>query len=187
MGDTERIVDVGVVPVDELLDERGVVVLLARVEPEVFEELDLRSQSGQLLPYRSEVPAGVRRPLGPAQMGACGDAGTVLDEIVQRRQGGTDPEVVGDGERVVGTRPERHVEVDPDQHAGPVEIGKVAEEGQAVQQRIVRFFSIAHHPLVAPPRTRCPTSPDDRPPTRDRPTGWRTPTRCRTSLPLSPG
>ena len=96
VGDAEGVVDVGVVPVDQLLDERRVVLLLARVEAEVLEQLDLGGQPGQLLADRAQVPADVRGAAGPAEVGAGGDLGAVLEQVVQGGQGRPDAEVVGD-------------------------------------------------------------------------------------------
>ena len=66
----ERVVDVGVDPVDELGDERRVVALLARIEAQVLEQLDAGSQLGQPGPNgihrvrSSGLPFGRPRWLG---------------------------------------------------------------------------------------------------------------------------
>ena len=87
MGDPEGVVDVGVVPVDQLLDEVGVVALFTGVEPQVLQQLDLGRQAGQLLADRAEVPLGVGRALGPAQMGAGGDPGPSGQQVLEGGDG----------------------------------------------------------------------------------------------------
>ena len=97
MGHPEGVVDVGVVPVDQLLDERRVVRLLARVEAEVLQQLDLGRQPRQLLADRAEVPPGVRCPLraGPRWVQAVTLAPRSM-RYSSVGQGGPDAEVVGD-------------------------------------------------------------------------------------------
>ncbi len=53
MRSAERVVDVRVVAVDEPRDERGIVALLPRVEPQVLEQLD----AGRELRESSAAPA----------------------------------------------------------------------------------------------------------------------------------
>jgi hypothetical protein len=121
------------VSVDQLVHEGRVVLLLARIEAQVLGELDLGGQPGQLLPDRSEVELGVGGTFGTAQVGAGGDLGPPGQQVLEGGEGGPDAEVVGHRKRVVGARPERNVEVDPDQDAGPVQVGQVPEERQSVQ------------------------------------------------------
>ena len=75
VGHAEGVVDVGVVPVDQLLHETRIIGLLARVEAQVLEQLDRRSQGSQLLAHRPEVPLGVGGGGRASQMGAGGDLG----------------------------------------------------------------------------------------------------------------
>jgi len=127
MGHPEGVVDIGVVAVDELVDEVGVVGALARVESEVVEELHLRSQLGQPVSHRRQVPSDIGRSVGASQMGAGGDVCAPIEEIAQCREGGPDPEIVADRGGSAFTAVEWHVEVHPDQHAGSIEWGKIAE------------------------------------------------------------
>ena len=65
MGDAEGVVDIGVVAVDQLLDEGGVVVLLARVEAQVLAELAPGGRGGPV--RRGPAPRSQRgsgAPLG---------------------------------------------------------------------------------------------------------------------------
>jgi hypothetical protein len=54
-------------------------------------------------------------------------------QVLQGGEGGPDTEVVRDHGRLALAGSEGHIEVDPHQHAGSVEIGQVAEQRQTVQ------------------------------------------------------
>ncbi len=121
--DAEGVVHVGVVAVDQLLDEGRIVVLLARVEAKVLEQLDLRSQAGELFAHRADLPASVGCPLRATEVGARGDRPAPIEQVLERRQRSPDPEVVGDlGVTVLGLA-ERDVEVHPHQDARPAQLG----------------------------------------------------------------
>ena len=96
MRDPEGVVHVDVVAVDQLLDEGGVVVLLAGVEAKVLEQFDLRSQKGELLAHRCELPADIGSTFGPTEMRAGSHRRPAVEQVLQRRERRTDAEVVGD-------------------------------------------------------------------------------------------
>ena len=138
VGGAEGLVDVGVEALDEPLHEGGVVRLLARVEAQVLHEPDARAQHLQPLPHRVHLPARVGGAGRPAEVRARHHVGTLVEQPAQRRQGGGDPEVVGHRGLAPHADVQRDVEVDPHQHALPVEVGEVLEERDAAQ-RVHRF------------------------------------------------
>ncbi len=144
MRDAECIVHISVVAVDQLLDEGLIVPLLARVEPEVLEELDLWGQLCQLLANRAELPPLVRRPLGPPEVGARSHMGPPLDQVLKGGQRGTDPEVVDHRRGLTGAGAQGDVEVDPDQNAAPLQDREIGEQWQPLQQRILLMITHRH-------------------------------------------
>ena len=96
MGCAERVVDVEVLPLHELLHEGGITRFLPRVEPEVLEQLDARCELGEASAHRCHRPSVVGLPLRPAEMTARGDRGTATDEPLDRRERGSDAQIVGD-------------------------------------------------------------------------------------------
>ena len=107
VGRTEGVVDVEVTARDQALDERGVVALLARVEAQVLEQLDLGRQLGQPRPHRLHRIPRVGLALGPAQVTARGDRGdVVLPQPLDGGQRGADAQIVVDA-----AGGDRHVEV----------------------------------------------------------------------------
>jgi len=132
----ERVVDVKIDMLGELFGELRIVLFLLGVEPEVFQQQNIaRLQDGfGLLDFvadaiiherdgpgqnlRQTFGAGTEAlfriafAFGSAEMGTEDDAGAVLPQVFDRRDGGLDPFIVGNGAFVV----ERHVVIDPDQH-----------------------------------------------------------------------
>ena len=105
MGDAEGVVDVGVVAVDQLLDEGRVVRRSSPGSNRRFSSSSTwgarRASSSRTGP-RSHWASG--RPVGPAQMGAGGDRGPLGQEVLEGGQGGPDAEVVGDHGRLARAR-----------------------------------------------------------------------------------
>ena len=154
---TERVVDVGVVAVDELRDECGVVALLPRVEPQVLEQLDAGRELREPRPHGRHRVAVVGLALRPAEVTARGDARAALDEPLDRGQRGADAEVVDDLAVV-----ERHVEVSAQEHALARDVGQVFEE---------RELQVGRRVSGSQRRRRA----------RGRRGGSSSPTRCRTN------
>ena len=94
----ERVVDVGVGEFGEPARERGVVGLLARIEPQVLEQDDrgvgelagrgipqrhhgLAQEFGEPLPHRRQAQSVVDRTLGPAEMRTEHQARATLPEL----------------------------------------------------------------------------------------------------------
>jgi hypothetical protein len=86
----EGVVDVGVVALDQAGDEGGIVCPLARVEAQVFQQLDARGQLGQAGPHRFHGEPRVGLALGPAEVAAGGDLGAGTLEPFDGGQGGPD-------------------------------------------------------------------------------------------------
>jgi hypothetical protein len=95
---------------------------LARVEPQVLEQLDTRSQLGQAGPDRVHRVLRVGCALRAAQVAARGDRRTPLLEPLDGGQRGADAQVVAD--LAVA---QRDVEVGPQQDALAVEVAEVFE------------------------------------------------------------
>ena len=136
MGGPERVVDVDVRVGGQRGRELGVVLLLGRVEPEVLEEQQLArpepvdrvlradpegipgdrhvpaEQLGQPLPHRTEPQAVRDLAVRPAEMAGEDQAGALVEEGRDGRDGRPDPGVVRD--LAVG---ERDVEVHPHEDA----------------------------------------------------------------------
>ena len=125
VGGTERVVDVGVDPVDELSDEGGVVALLAGIEPQVLQELDTGCELGQPRPHCVHGVLGVRLALRPTEVRRAHDVRAALGEPRDRRERGADAEVVGDRPAV-----HRDVEVGAHEHALGAHVAEVFEAGQ---------------------------------------------------------
>ena len=142
VGGPEGVVDVQVEGRRELLHEAGLVLLLLLVEAGVLEhddvplarggdhgrdlvpdavgcELDLLAQQ---LPHARragrEAELVLRSALGPAEVGADGDDGTLGLEVLDRGDGRADARVVGDGLSVEGD-----VHVAPDEDLLALELG----------------------------------------------------------------
>ena len=92
----ERVVDVAVDAVDELGDEGVVVALLARVVAQVVEELDAGRELGEAGADRIHRVLRVRLALRPAEVAGGHDVRPAIGQPLDRRQRGTDAEVVGD-------------------------------------------------------------------------------------------
>ena len=136
VGRAEGVVHVEVEPVDQAVDEGGIVGLLARVEAEVLQQLDARRQLGQPLPDRRHRVLLVGLALGPAEVGAGDDGRAVLLQPLDRGQGGPDPQVVvdlpvGDGD----------VEVGPEQDPLSRRVGQVLQRGDVHQLLTVSSLS----------------------------------------------
>ncbi len=167
VGRAEGFVHVGVEAVDQPLHEGGVVRLLARVEAQVLGQPDPRGQCLEPLTHGVHLPARVGRPGGPSEVRARHHLRTVVLELLERRQRRRDAEVVG--HRGLAAHPDVQwdVEVDPDEHALPVDVGEVPEERDAAERV---------HVVVSP-----------RPARRGRAAGSSSPIRCRTTRRPSPG
>ncbi len=136
----ERVIDVDVREGGQLLRERGVVRLLARVEAQVLEEQDFAGrelsrevldlgphavvreshgtleESGELDRDRRERELRFARSLRLSQVGGAEDARSAVDGVPDRRQGLDDPRRVGHPAAV-----ERNVEVDPEKDSPPLD------------------------------------------------------------------
>ncbi len=125
MSGAERVVDVEVLPFDEVLHEGGIARFLPRVEPQVLEQLDAGGELREPSADGRHRPPLVGLPLRPAEMAACGDRGAVTSEPLDGRQRGSDAQIVGDLAVF-----ERHVEVGAQQHAPPGDVGQIFEKGE---------------------------------------------------------
>ena len=152
--DAEGVVDVDVGELGERARERFVVLLLARVEAQVFEQRDLafaqlahnlaggvaQAVVGEqhLDPEQlRELGAGwlervlrVGLTLGPAQVRSEHQPSAAGQGVLERRQGGADAVVVADLPAV-----DRHVEVDAHEHATPLD-GQIDDGAQRGHDRL---------------------------------------------------
>ena len=135
VGRPEGVVHVQVEALDQLVDEGGVVGLLARVEAEVLEQLDARRQLGQPLPHRRHRVALVGLALGPAEVGAGHDGRPVLLQPLDRGQGGPNPQVVVD----LPVR-DRNIEVGAEKDPLPRGIRQVFQRGDVQGAHFGRGF-----------------------------------------------
>ena len=112
----ERVVDVEIAAVGELTGEARVVLRLAGIEARVLEHRDpvVWEELAEPLPHRFD-----RVRLRPAQMGADPNlARVLLQQQLQGRQRGPDAGVVRDLPVL-----ERHVQIRPDEHGLPCDLG----------------------------------------------------------------
>ncbi len=129
----------------ELRGEFRIIGLLARVEPEVFQQQESAGLSvgdgrveavfdktdpapeglGEDRRHRGQAVGPVRNPFGLAEVGAGGDYGSPFAEPLERRQRGDDPRVILDHPVLDG-----HVEVEAGQNPGPLDPDEVREDGQ---------------------------------------------------------
>ena len=123
VGGAEGVVDVGVVALDELGHEGGIVALLARIEAEVLEELDAGRQLLQAGPHRRHRVARVGLALRPTEVAARRHRGAGLLQPGDGGQGGADAEVVD--HLATG---EGHVEIGPQQHPLAVERRQILQQ-----------------------------------------------------------
>ncbi len=135
MGDAEGLVHVGVEAPHQAVDERGVVGLLARIEPQVLEQGDVGGEDAQR-PADGLHRAALGPVLGRApEVGGGRDAGPAPLQPFDRRQGGADPEVVHDVAGTVGVGLDGDVEVGPHEDGRAVEGPQVLQEGHPDERR----------------------------------------------------
>ena len=127
MGGAERIVHVGVHPLDQPGDEGGVVGLLTGIEPEVLEQLRPGRQLGEPGTDRIHRVPGIRLPLRSAEVAGAHHRRPPILQPGDGGEGGADAEVVRD---LVAFQ--RHVEVCADEHPLSLHRGQVLQQGQAV-------------------------------------------------------
>ena len=96
MGGAERIVHVGVHPLDQPGDEGGVVGLLTGIEPEVLEQLRPGCQLGEPGPDGIHRVPGIRLPLRSAEVAGAHHRRPPILQPGDGGEGGADAEVVGD-------------------------------------------------------------------------------------------
>ena len=133
VGRSEGLVHVGVEAGDEPLHEGRVVRLLARVEAQVLRQLHAGAEGLQPLADRVHLPAGIRRAARPPEMRGGHHVGTLVLQPAQGRQRGGDAEVVGHRGPAAYPDVQRHVEVDPHQHAPALQRGEVPQERDAAE------------------------------------------------------
>ena len=96
MRGAERVVDVEVLPLHEALHEGGVTRFLPGVEPQVLEQFDPWGELGESRADRCHRPPLVGLPLRPAEVAARGDRGAVAGEPLDRRERGSNAQIVRD-------------------------------------------------------------------------------------------
>ena len=132
VGGAERVVDVGVDPVDELGDERRIVALLARVEAQVLQQLDARAPARPAAPEPApSSTSGSGAPFGRPRWLAQTTVAPLRLQPFDRRQRGADAEVVGDPTRPsIGTLKSVRTST-----RLPLTVAEVLERGDAVIAR----------------------------------------------------
>ncbi len=134
VGRTEGLVDVGIESVDQPGHEGGVVRLLARIEAQVLGQRDAGAQDAQTFAHGVHLPTGVGCARRAAQVRGRHDLGALVEQALERGQGSRDAKVVGHRGPSPHANVQGHVEVDPDQHALPVDIGEILEEREPAQR-----------------------------------------------------
>ena len=124
MRDAEGVVDVGILALDELEDERRVVGLLALGETQVFQQFD-PVDSSSAVPHGPEIEVGVDLALGTTEVRTGGDLSSVVTQPLQGGQGRTDPEVVSDDTFALWRLCYRDVEVDPNQNVLSLQVPEI--------------------------------------------------------------
>ncbi len=146
---SERVVDVHVRQIRQRLREVRIVGFFLRMEPQVLEQDRRRSgcrghdvcrrrtdavgrerhrtveELRQVFRHRLQAELRLRLALRPAEMRGEDHRGALLERVGDRRQRRAYPRVVGDARAV-----ERHVEVDANEHAPPLE-GEVTNRAQS--------------------------------------------------------
>ena len=162
VGHTEGLVHVGVEALDEGGHERRVVLLLPRREAQVLSELDPGTQGGEALPDRIHLPTRVGVAAGRPRCDAATTSApwscsqrSVGSAAVMRKSSATvaRPSMPMCRGTLKSTRTSTR---------SPFDVGEVLEERQSVQW--------VHRVTPRPARS-------------DRPGGWSSPIRCRTSPP----
>ena len=116
----ERIVDKGVLTVDQSVNHLSCVGCLPGVEAEILQHLHVGNELAQSLPDRRHGQSRVRSSAWPSKVGACRDLRPGVLQVSESRQGRANPEVIQDG--TVG---HRYVEVAADYHSPSGEIAKI--------------------------------------------------------------
>ena len=116
----ERIVDVGVLTVDQSVDNLDSVSCLPGVEAEILQHLDAGKELSQSLPDGRHDQSWVRSSAGLPKVGTCRDLCPGVLKVLESGQDRANPEVVQD--RTVG---HRYVQVAPYYHSLPGEIAKI--------------------------------------------------------------
>jgi hypothetical protein len=125
VGRPEGIVHIQVLPLHQSVDEGGVVALLAGVIAQVVHEFDAGGEVSQPVPNGLHRVPGIWFALGPPQVTAGGHLGAVVDQPVDRGQGGPDAHVILDM-----AVHDRHVEVDPQEDPLARRRRQVLQDGQ---------------------------------------------------------
>ena len=135
----ERVVDVRVGEFGEPAGERGVVGLLARIEPQVLEQDDrgvgeligrglpqrdhrLAQEFGETLPHGHQARSFVDRSLGPAEMRTEHQARPTFTQFGEGGERCPDPRIIGHGTVLQGD-----VEVDAHEHTRPGDLAEIVE------------------------------------------------------------
>ena len=129
----EGLVDVGIEPVDQARHEGGIVRLLARIEAQVLGQGDAGAQDVEAIPDRVHLPAWVGRARWTPKMRGRHHLCALVEQVLEGGNGGRDAEIVGHGGPSPDADVQGHVEVHPDQHALPVDIGEILEERESAQ------------------------------------------------------
>ena len=116
----ERIVDVGVLTVDQSVDHLGCVGCLPGVEAEILQHLHAGNELAQSLHDRRHGQSRVRSSAWPPEVGACRDLRPGVLQVSESGQGRANSELVQDG-----TISHRYVEVAADNHLPSGEITKI--------------------------------------------------------------
>ena len=120
----EGVVHVQVLAVDQLLHERRVVGLFARIEAQVLEQLDAGRQLGQHLAHRLHRVLRIGLALRATEVGARRDRGAPLGQPLDGGQRGADAEVVDDSAVA-----NRDVEVGAKQDSATGDVAEVLQNG----------------------------------------------------------
>ncbi len=123
MRGAERVVDVHVLSCDQPLDELRVARLLAGIEAQVLEQLDVGRELCEPRADRSHRVPLVGFALRTTEVAARRDVRAVLGEPLDRRERGSDAQVVDDLAVLEG-----HVEVRAEQDPLAAQVRKVFEE-----------------------------------------------------------
>ena len=179
----EGVVDVAVDPVDEPGHEAVVVRLLPGVLTQVVEQLDARCQLGQPGADGCDRVLRVDGALGAAEVAGRHDVGAALLQPRQRGQRGPDAEVIGDPPPAVAVDVtivlQRHVEVGA--HEDPLAVERSELLLEVFEGGVLRWSRSPRRQLALNASGATDRRPSCRRTAGSRPSGWSSPTRCRTS------
>ena len=124
------IVYVVVKAVNEVSNEFWIVGLLSRVEAKILHHRDARHHRRERLADRRHGETGINLALGPPQVAAHGHERPVCAQPFERRDRRSQAKVVGYLDAAACLRPQRSVEIGPNEHALPSDRRQILQGGQ---------------------------------------------------------